>query len=299
MREPASGSPVMKRNRSSTSPDEQAGRAPGAGPSGCEAAFRAIAAEALAAIAARQAKAAAGDAEAVHQLRMALTRLRAARSFFAAMVRDDRWRALKPELAWLNRRLGAVRDRDVMRNFARRKAYREWAEKAGIAGHLAGARHRRRLAKALRSGRYRRLMAALAQWSEAGPWRSRTDVRSRRRRAAPLRSYAGRALRSWRKRIVRMGRDIETLDADARHEVRIEAKRYRYMLEALAGLEPAQADEWRESGRRARRVQRALGELRDLQCFRKLGGKHARRPPGYRRSKKRLLRQAGAAIGRL
>jgi hypothetical protein len=48
----------------------------------------------------------------------------------------------------------------------------------------------------------------------------------------------------------------------------------------------------------AKRIQRALGALRDLQRFRKLGRKRAKLP-GYKRAKRRLMGHADAALRRL
>lgn len=264
----------------------------------CKTAFRRIADDALAAIRTQHAKACVGNAEAIHQIRVALTRLRAARAFFAAIATDAAWRDLKEEIGWLHRRLGAVRDCDVMRRYARRKAFRDWAARAGIQGSLEEARHRRRLATALRSARYRNLMVALAAWVAAGPWLARPDAASRARRSEPLPTYAEKKLQRWRGRIARKGRDLGRLGDRARHDLRIEAKRYRYMVDALSALDPALRDAWQDSGLLARRVQRSLGDLRDLQRFRKLGGKRAKLP-GYKQAKRRLLRHAGAALRRL
>ena len=70
----------------------------------------------------------AADAEAVHQIQVAITRLRAAVAFFAPIVVDAEWLRLKKEIAWLNISLGAARDSDVSMEYARRKRYQAWAE---------------------------------------------------------------------------------------------------------------------------------------------------------------------------
>jgi CHAD domain-containing protein len=264
----------------------------------CEGAFRRIATDALIRIRTQHAQACAGSAEAVHQIRIALTRLRAARSFFAAMVDDAVWPELKRDIRWLNRRLGAVRNGDVMRDYAGRGIFRDWAARAAIEPRLDVARDRRRLTRALRSARCNRLMDALAAWLTAGPWLTEAGATGRARRRAPLRAYAFRRLGRWRRRIARKKNEVERLGEKARHDLRIRAKRYRYMIEALAPLDPELHRRWHASARHARRAQDALGDLRDLQSFRRLAADCVR-PPGYRRAKKRLLRRAGAALRRL
>jgi triphosphatase len=54
------------------------------------------------------------DGNALHQMRVALRRLRAAISLFSAVVADDRAEAIKTELRWLARELGPARDLDTL-----------------------------------------------------------------------------------------------------------------------------------------------------------------------------------------
>src|ERR1017187_10777893 len=54
------------------------------------------------------------DAEALHQMRVALRRLRAAISLFSDAVSDDRINTIKTELRWLARELGPARDLDTL-----------------------------------------------------------------------------------------------------------------------------------------------------------------------------------------
>ena len=70
----------------------------------CAAAFQKMALGCVAGIKAHHTSACAGDAEAVHQIRVAITRLRAAVAFFAPIVVDAEWLRLKKEIAWQNGR---------------------------------------------------------------------------------------------------------------------------------------------------------------------------------------------------
>src|ERR1700737_2495030 len=76
----------------------------------CATAFQTIARGCVAKIKAHHSSACAGDAEAVHQIRVAITQLRAAVAFFAPMTVDADWLHVKKEIAWLNVSLGAARD---------------------------------------------------------------------------------------------------------------------------------------------------------------------------------------------
>ena len=127
----------------------------------CATAFQAIARDCLARMAAQRSGIVAGEVEAVHQMRIAIARLRAAVAFFANATFDAAWPQLKQELAWLHALLGDVRDADVTAALAHRRRYREWAARAGVQD--AGEREtlHRRVAAGLCSARFRRLMAAL------------------------------------------------------------------------------------------------------------------------------------------
>jgi CHAD domain-containing protein len=241
----------------------------------------------------------AGDAEAVHQIRVAFTRFRAAVSFFAPMTADAEWRHLKREIAWLNASLGAARDSDVMVAYARRKRYRAWAERrTGQGLDQRQARDHRRLTRCLESRRFQGLIEAIAGWIERGPWLRRWERNGQDKPAKPLKAYCDRELNRWRRRLIRKGRHLETLRASRRHRLRIRSKRFRYMLEALTEIVPIRdRDQFRHVHRPAKRLQRALGDLRDFKRLARLGvsaedGSPGKDPPRYRRHRKRLLREA-------
>jgi CHAD domain-containing protein len=279
-----------------------------AGPD-CAAAFQEIALDCVAGIRAYQRHACAGDAEAVHQIRVAITRLRAAVLFFAPIAVDTEWRSLKKEIVWLNDALGATRDDDVMAAHARRKQYRAWS-RGMIGEHLAERRRRdhRRLVRCLRAVRFQNLIAALSGWVRHGRWLARRERAVRDEPPEPLHVYGERELNRWCKRLIRKGWHLETLGASRRHRLRIRAKRLRYMLEALTDIDTIRGHEkYRRLHRSARRLQSALGDLRDLERFADLAAlasaaddseQGESRPPGYRRNKEKLLRAAIKAYHR-
>ena len=79
----------------------------------CDTAFRMVARRYLADLTANHEATCKGDPEALHQMRVALTRLRTAILFFSPMVADPSGPHVKTELKWLNANLGVVRDLDV------------------------------------------------------------------------------------------------------------------------------------------------------------------------------------------
>jgi CHAD domain-containing protein len=269
----------------------------------CATAFQIVTLDCVAAIKAHRSRACAGDAEAVHQIRVAITRLRAAVAFFASIAVDPEWQRLKKEIAWLNGPLGAVRDCDVVMEYARRKQYRAWAKRMiGERIEKRQALDHRRLVRCLRSVRTQRLVAAMTDWIGQGPW---LDRYRRRKDAEALQPYCARELTRWQERLARKGRHLKTLGPSRRHRLRIKAKRFRYMLEALTETVVLwRRAEFHHLHRSAKRLQRALGDMRDLERFAALADGSAqadndrrgkRHPPGYRARREKLLEAAIAA----
>lgn len=269
----------------------------------CAAAFQKIARGCVANIKAHHGSACTGDAEAVHQIRVAITRLRAAVSFFARMVADAEWLRIKSEIAWLNIALGAARDSDVSMEYAARKRYQSWAQHR-VSEELEQRRKKdhRRLVRCLRSDRFHRLIEAISAWIERGAWLTPEQPTARGTEAEPLKAYSAGRLDRWHRWLVRKGRRLDELNASQRHRLRIKAKRLRYMLEALREIGAiANASEFRHVHGPAKRLQRALGDFRDLKRFGSLAassplageGKRAKkRPPGYRQRREKLMGDA-------
>jgi inorganic triphosphatase YgiF len=177
----------------------------------CATAFEKIGLDCVAKVKAHHGGACAGEAEAVHQIRVAITRLRAAVSFFASITADAEWRRLKKEIAWLNASLGAARDSDVVLEYARRKRYRAWAQSMTpqyLDAHQA--RDHRRLSGCLHSMRFQDLIEAMSAWIERGPWRRRWERNNRHEPAKQLKAYSRRELNRWRRRLIGKGRRLET-----------------------------------------------------------------------------------------
>lgn len=194
------------------------------------------------------------DPDALHQARVALRRLRSALSIFRRVVADNRFEHLRGELRWLAATLGEARDLDVLiERIGRRDALGE-ARAAAYA----------RVGEALGSVRALTLMLDLAEWLAVGAWR--TAPADPAAVARPARDFARDTLDRLRRRLGKRGRGLRKMGDEARHEVRIDAKKLRYAAEFFAPLFPGPKRE-----RRARRfigamqeVQAHLGDLNDI-----------------------------------
>ncbi len=218
----------------------------------------------------------AGDPEAVHDMRVAVRRLRATLSTFTPLLGDarmptdspivgdaqDRVAMVRDELRWLGGLLGTVRDHDVL---AHQLSSAVAAEPSELVVGPVAARIRQRLAadasarrrdldKALSGPRYGAILVALATLIESLPRRTRKRGVERRR----LRKLVGRSLRRADRRLDE-AESLAGTDRDlALHEARKAYKRARYAVEVIA---PGTR---RPARRPARRLVERLTALQDL-----------------------------------
>lgn len=178
------------------------------------------------------------DPEGIHQMRVALRRLRSALSLFGGPFRAALSK-LEDEIRWIADVMGAARDLDVFQEDVFRPAAEAHGEDERLLELATVVRTRRRIAwshvfEALESERFRRLVLALASTTFAKPW---LDAAIGGEAAVePARDFARRRMRRRYRRAVRLGRRIEELDARERHELRIKLKKLRYGLDFFRSL---------------------------------------------------------------
>lgn len=193
-----------------------------------------------------------GDAEALHQARVALRQLRSALSVFREIVADERFEYLRGELRWLAGATNEARDLDAL-----------IARMDDVPAPLEQARKRAcsLATKALASPRAERLLCEMVDWLANGVW---LEVRNPRDQTAA--SFASASLDRLRDKLGKKGRHLRSLDDGGLHEARIAAKKLRYAAWFFSGLFHGDKAE-----RRAKRfieamraLQDRLGEVQDL-----------------------------------
>jgi CHAD domain-containing protein len=230
----------------------------------CETAFRLIVSECLEEVAINHQATCAGDPIALHHMRVALTRLRAAIAFYSAMVADSEWTRLKFELKWLNGYLGQTRDLDVAIETSRGTSDARAFKAARVASH-------QQLQRALESDRFRQWFEAMWDWVGSGPWSARQDRRSARRRALPVSVFHAHRLARWHDKLTRRSRGLRGMGKHKRHRLRLASKRLRYAIEFSDGALPAEDfSRWRDIVKHLRKGQQILGELNDAEIRRLL-----------------------------
>ena len=167
------------------------------------------------------------EADALHQARVALRRLRSAFSIFKPVIGGQRHAGLREELRWLAAELGRARNLDVLLERSRPGA---------LHARVAAAREAAydRVDEVIASARARGLLLDLAEWIARGDWLEAPETQGARDQSA--RSFAAAALDRLRRKVKRGGRDLAHADDETRHELRKDAKKLRYGAEFLAGV---------------------------------------------------------------
>lgn len=237
-------------------------------------AFAAVAWENLRQIQANEEGALLGkDPEFLHQMRVALRRLRSTFSAFSRALPPDADANVKADLRWLGSRLGPARDWDVFVTETLPAVRAATGDSAGFqplvtaVGRRRSASHRE-VRRALRSRRYPQVMLKLSCWLAARSWHEGADEEQLARLATPVRAYAQAELERRYERVRRRGRKLAELDAPARHELRIAIKKLRYSVEFFTPLFNAEAT--RALRTRLARLQDILGTMNDAVTLKRL-----------------------------
>lgn len=197
--------------------------------------------------------------EAVHQMRVAIRRLRSAMNLFKDMLDTPGTAALKEELRWLGGILGAARDTDVFIDEVLTPVAGLFAEEPGFADLKAQfdderRQHYRQALGILTEPRLTRLLLTLGDWVEGGDWAATEDEARRALLDRPALPLAQAILAKRDRKVHKTLRHMAELPPEERHLGRIEVKKMRYAVEFFASL---------FSDKKVRKVASALGTLQD------------------------------------
>lgn len=229
------------------------------------------------------------DAEGVHQMRVALRRLRSAFSIFKPLDLGEEGARLNAKAKEFAGELGAARDLDVFiveildpvlaafpgeRGLGRLKAAAEARRERAyetVQAHLAGSD-------------YAAFLLDLGEWIESGGWNRHDAAAPGQERHAngapedeedgegeaadraaalerPILAFAREVLERRFRKVRKLGRRFDDLSVEERHEMRKRLKKLRYATDFLAGLFPQK--ETRRYLRRLSNLQDRLGYLND------------------------------------
>lgn len=243
-----------------------------------EAVLQAVGRACIAQLLGNEAAALAGDGEGIHQMRVALRRMRAILSAFGMLIPKRRHAVIDAELHWLTRSLSAARNLDVFAGLLAGPAKKSVPDAVALArlGKRTGRRRRAAHAvarKAIRSPRYTALLLTLMRWFDGKLWRGAAGEEIDERLFWPVETLAPVLLDRRCRRVKKRSRGFARQSPAQRHSLRIALKKLRYTAELFAPLYGAS-----ETGRfiqALKRLQDGLGDANDLETGRHLVGQLA------------------------
>ncbi|RUW53637.1 inorganic triphosphatase [Mesorhizobium sp. M1A.F.Ca.ET.072.01.1.1] len=197
------------------------------------------------------------DAEALHQARVSLRRLRSLCSICKSLFHDSRFDHLREELKWLASEFGDARNIDVMIGRASSEALSSRLQNARDDAYAA-------VEASLSSVRARSLMIEATEWVSIRDWR--TDQSDETLADQPARDFASGVFDKFWKKVAKAGKNLVDADDETRHKLRIAAKKLRYAAEFFEPLynSKAEAKRHRRFMKMMESLQDQLGSLNDL-----------------------------------
>jgi triphosphatase len=227
--------------------------------------FRQIIANGLRHLLANRAAALAGDAEGVHQARIAIRRMRSALQLFEPRLEEHTTAAFERELRRIGRVVGEARDWDVFCLEALPKSFDNTEEACWGSLMREAADSRRRAAREasareIHAASFTALVLGLSAWTESGRENRRLLGDSGLDR--PLSDIAPKLLDRMDQKVNRCGRDIGLrAPAASLHPLRKSLKKLRYSVEFLSSFYPGKAA--KAFLRRLKKLQKSLGLVND------------------------------------
>ncbi|MGZ8293718.1 MAG: CYTH and CHAD domain-containing protein [Telluria sp.] len=181
------------------------------------------------------------DVESLHQMRVGMRRLRSALSMFkGALHLPD---GLQQELDWLASELGDARDWDVLAGSTLPAVVKDVTDSSQIQGVQQAAtekanEHHIAAAAAVSSPRYTRLMLTITRWVHTMGWHDETGVlvEASTPVTEPVKKFANATLKRDQRRLRTRADNLRSATPEARHRVRIAAKKTRYAAEFFESL---------------------------------------------------------------
>ena len=175
------------------------------------------------------------DIEGLHQMRVALRRLRSALNVFRQIASNQSTVSIVEECRWLAGVLGHARDLDVFITQTLPPVLEQLYDHPSLIQLNQKAEHARKRAyaevrKALSSQRYNRLLLTLGYWLENECWHDSNAVE------CSVFDIAKTMLKKRQKQLKQHGRRLMDAHPEERHTTRIAAKKLRYATEFFASL---------------------------------------------------------------
>ena len=172
------------------------------------------------------------DPEGVHEMRVALRRMRAAFALFRRELGANGFEAYDRDAKWIAHKLGACRNWDVFETETLTKAkiddqgtiLKSAAETKRDESYAA-------LRKALSGRRYNKFQLSFGHWIERHGWQADLDAPVQERLSEPAAKFAPSPLDTLLRKALKKGKSFDELSLRKRHRLRVACKELRYAIE--------------------------------------------------------------------
>lgn len=179
--------------------------------------------------------------EGVHQMRVAMRRMRSALRIFRAVLPPDQYTHVTDEVKWLTKSLADTRDLDVFMDeivgpvadaFAGEPAF------GVLQNRLTADRKAARAAarEALASERYTRFLLETGAWMARRGWREQPVSETSVFLFRPITDLADRLIAKRFKKVRKEGKRFKEMTIEEKHQLRIDVKRLRYAVDFFSSL---------------------------------------------------------------
>ncbi|WP_449377216.1 CYTH and CHAD domain-containing protein [Bradyrhizobium sp. UFLA05-112] len=208
------------------------------------------------------------DPEGIHQLRVALRRLRSAMHLMQSVLSESKLDLLRAEARWLGQNLSAAREWDVFQNDTLRTVAQGCPSIAGFDALDQAVEQRRtssydKARLVLGDRRAASFVIGLGGWIETRGWRSEVAAERLGQLAELAMNFARRILSAQHAKVLKRGRRFKSLTPDELHCVRLAVKKLRYVADFLLPLYGQRKSAKRFSDRLAD-LQHELGIYNDM-----------------------------------
>jgi inorganic triphosphatase YgiF len=200
------------------------------------------------------------DPEYLHQMRVALRRMRSAFNVFSKTLPEPITAPLVEEIKWLAGALGPARDWDIFYDETLLPVVEAFAEGPAVRVVQADCHKLREAShdvarQAVDSPRFQHFLLLLGVFLTHQPWLNKTVGSSLPVSTMQLVDFVGGLLDKRHKRLIKRGRRLTELNEEERHRLRIATKKLRYAADFFSSLYP---------GKRTRRYLKALASFQNI-----------------------------------
>ena len=182
-----------------------------------------------------------GDAEAIHQMRVALRRLRAGLEVFQTNIVQEKYDRIVGEAQWLGDELSAARSWDVFIDEFVAPVAKLSRPTTGFELLLSAAEkervlHRKQARSAVNSARYTEFILELSIWRCSDNWWDSAASSKAIDLSEPVRKFCAKQLKKQNKIVRKKFKKLGKMSEDERHKLRLSVKKLRYTIDFCANI---------------------------------------------------------------